>query len=299
LLNRYEVPVESYRGKTTITVWNYTSNPVRKDTDYDGYTDDIDANPKKWDISDRDLSIAAGITYTDLVVGSKIERDSSISLDSGATVSEMVGWTVADTWHGGAGFYASALKKDDNIVLAFRGSKPGYDGPIDIDWIDDWIYADVINVLTGLSTQAPAAKMFTEQVMNDYSDYNIYICGHSLGGNLALNSAVRALDTKPFQVKRVATFNGLGMPNVKALTELFTYDFLTLATYKNIFYDYEIEGDPVSIFELKPDHKWYDIDIAVTTGVGHRKVMPQLAKKKHSLGNFYQQMEPKNRPILN
>ena len=306
LLNRYEVPVESYRGKTTITVWNYTSNPVRKDTDYDGYTDDIDDNPKKWDISDRDLSIAAGITYTDLVVGSKIERDSSISLDSGATVSEMVGWTVADTWHGGAGFYASALKKDDNIVLAFRGSKPGYDGFIDIDWIDDWVYADVINVLTGISTQAPAAKMFTEQVMNDYSDYNIYICGHSLGGNLALNSAVTALDTNPSQVKRVATFNGLGMPNSKLTGVLGIvsggpYEFYILSKYEARMADYEIKGDPVSGFELKPDHKWFDIfDVAVTTGFGYREVLPlMVAGDEHCLGNFYQQMKPKNRPILN
>lgn len=211
----------------------------------------------------------------------------------------MVEWTVLDTWHGGAGFYAAALKKDKNIILAFRGSKGSYDGFIDIDWIDDWIFADVINVMTGISTQAPAAQAFTEQIVNNYSGYNIYICGHSLGGNLALNASIKALKAKPSVVKRVSTFNGLGMPNVKILTELFTWDLSTLASYKERFYDYEIEGDPVSAFELKPDHNWWDIfDIAVTTGVGYRIVLPlKVSGNAHGLENFYLQMEPSGRPI--
>ncbi len=91
LTNRYDVPVESYTGKTQITVWKYRSNPVRRDTDYDGYTDKNDSSPKQWDISDRDLAIAAGISYTDLVKGAKIDTYSSIGLGSGANVSEMVG----------------------------------------------------------------------------------------------------------------------------------------------------------------------------------------------------------------
>ena len=299
LTNRYDVPVESYQGKTEITVWNYKSNPVRVDTDYDGTKDKNDSNSRKWDISDRDLAISAGIAYTNLVKGANIDTYSSISLGSGADVNEMVGWTVLDTWHGGAGFYAAALKKDKNIILTFRGSKPGYDGFIDIDWIDDWVFADVINVMTGISTQAPAAQAFTKKIVNNYSGYNIYICGHSLGGNLALNASIKALDIKPSVVKRVTTFNGLGMPNVKVLTELFTWDLSTLASYKERFYDYEIEGDPVSAFELAPDHKWYEIfDLALTTGVGHRIVNPlKVSGNAHGLENFYLQMDPLGRPI--
>lgn len=299
LTNRYDVPVENYQGKTHITVWEYLSNPVRCDTDYDGYMDKDDRNPRRWDISDRDLAIAAGISYNNLARGTKINTSSSINLGSGASAGEMVEWTVLDTWHGGAGFYAAALKKDKNIILAFRGSKGSYDGFIDIDWIDDWIFADVINVMTGISTQAPAAQAFTEQIVNNYSGYNIYICGHSLGGNLALNASIKALKAKPSVVKRVSTFNGLGMPNVKILTELFTWDLSTLASYKERFYDYEIEGDPVSAFELKPDHNWWDIfDIAVTTGVGYRIVLPlKVSGNAHGLENFYLQLEPLGRPI--
>lgn len=299
LTNRYEVPAENYQGKTKITVWKYQSNPVRSDTDYDGYLDKDDHKPRQWDISDRDLAIAAGISYNNLAKGTKINISSSINLGSGASADEMVGWTVLDTWHGGAGFYALALKKDKNIVLAFRGSKGSYDGFIDIDWIDDWVFADVINVMTGISTQAPAAQAFTEKIVNNYSGYNIYICGHSLGGNLALNASIKALKVRPGVVKRISTFNGLGMPNVKILTELFTSDFSTLASYKERFYDYEIEGDPVSALELKPDHKWYDIfDVALTTGVGRRNVLPlKVSGNAHGLENFYLQMNPLGRPI--
>lgn len=39
LVNRYSIPIESYYGKTKITVWNYKSNPVLLDTDYDGISD--------------------------------------------------------------------------------------------------------------------------------------------------------------------------------------------------------------------------------------------------------------------
>ena len=300
LTNRYDVPVENYVGKTEITVWNYKSNPVRTDTDYDGTADKEDKNPKKWDISDRDLAISAGIVYTNLAKGAKID-ESSISLKTGASVKEMIGWTVLDTWHGGAGFYAAALKKDKNIVLVFRGSKPGYDWGevIDVDWIDDWVYADVLNVLTGISTQVPAAQAFTKKIVDNYSEYNLYICGHSLGGNLALNASIKALKLNPSIVKRVSTFNGLGMPNMRVYAELFTKDFTTLFTYENRFYDYEIEGDPVSGFELDPDHKWYDLfDLALTTGIGSRKVLPQkVSGDVHGLGNFYLQLAPFGRPI--
>ena len=205
------------------------------------------------------------------------------------------------TWPGGAGFYALALKKDNNIVIAYRGSKglTSYEGFIDIDWIDDWVFADVLNVIRGISTQVPAAKAFAKQIVRNYSSYNIYICGHSLGGNLAYNASAEALDVNPAIVKRVCTFNGLGMPAAKLLTEVFTWDISTLSRYSSRFYDYEIEGDPVSAFELKPDHKWYDIfDVALTAGNGYRIILPlKVSGDAHSLENFYKQLEPFGRPI--
>ena len=47
VLNKREIPVESYTGKTTLTVWQYISNPTLVDTDYDGISD----GPKDYDKS--------------------------------------------------------------------------------------------------------------------------------------------------------------------------------------------------------------------------------------------------------
>ena len=298
LTNRYDIPAELYTGKTTIDVYKYKSNPIMVDTDYDGYRDGSDANPRKWDISDRDLAIAADIAYSNPSIGTKID-ESSIDLDEGASVKEMKGWTVVDYSYGGFidgagedGFYVLALKKDDNIVIAYRGST-AHSG---FDWIDDWVFADVINVLTGLSTQSPAAKSFAENIVNKYSSYNIYICGHSLGGNLALSGAAKALQVNQSIVKRVSTFNGLGMPGMKIFGELFTGDISTLSNNQDRFLDYEIKGDPVSWFESRNDGDLFGY-VGLTVGIGERIEWEQRVDKKHSIGNFYYHMEPFGRPI--
>ncbi len=303
LANRYKVPVELYSGKTSIDVYKYKSNPVLVDTDYDGYLDSADSNPRKWDISDRDLAMAAGISYSYPSIGTQIDT-SSISIGKGATAKELKGWKVVDVWHGGAGFYALALKKDKNIIIAYRGSKRigDYEGIIDTDWIDDWVFADVINVLTGISTQAPAARALAERIVRNYSEYNIYICGHSLGGNLALNASAKALDMKPSIIKRISTFNGLGVPLVKFLNMFSAYDNALLITYADRFYDYEIEGDPVSGFESEIDPKWYEYlgigDLVLTQGIGHRREFPlKVEGDEHSMDNFYLQLAPHGRPL--
>ncbi len=302
LANRHDVPEELYIGKRTIEVYRYKSNPVLVDTDYDGYKDSTDRNPRKWDISDRDLAIVAGISYSnDMSIGTQVDK-SSFNVGKGASVEELKGWKVVDIWKGGAGFYALALKKDKNIIIAYRGSKSEYDGFIDIDWIDDWVYADVINVITGISTQAPAAKGLAARIIRNYSDHNIYICGHSLGGNLALNASTMALSMNPSIVKRISTFNGLGMPLVKLGSVFNSYENALFITHKDKFYDYEIEGDPVSGFEKKLDPKWYDLiitgDLVLTQGIGHRKELPLKVKdNEHSLDNFYLQLEPLGRPL--
>lgn len=302
LADRHGVSASSYKGSTSIEVYEYKSNPVMIDTDYDGYKDAKDSAPRKWNISDRDLAIAAGIAYSNPSVGTRIDK-SSIKVGTGAKAEELVDWRVVDVWRGGAGFYALALKKDDNIVIAYRGSKGlgDYEGIIDADWIDDWVYADLINVLTGISTQEPAAREFAAKVVRKYPTHNIYITGHSLGGNLAVSGAATALSINSSAVKRVSTFNGLGVPVVKALNIFSVYDNALLATYSDRFYDYEIEGDPVSVLERKIDAKWYDFvastDIVLTQGVGTRKELPlKIEGDAHSMGNFYKQLSPRARP---
>ncbi|MCR3761843.1 lipase family protein [Clostridium felsineum] len=45
LLQAYGIPKDYYSGKTSIEVYQYKSNPVLPDTDYDGKNDNVDSNP--------------------------------------------------------------------------------------------------------------------------------------------------------------------------------------------------------------------------------------------------------------
>lgn len=46
VLNKYDIPKEMYTGSNTIDVYNYKSNPLLVDTDYDGIYDNEDIEPK-------------------------------------------------------------------------------------------------------------------------------------------------------------------------------------------------------------------------------------------------------------
>ena len=299
LLHSYGIPEEYYMGKEAIDVYHYRSNPVLADTDYDGYLDKEDANPKKWDISDRDLAICANIAYSDPEVGTRVD-ESSIELEEGASVKEMKGWVVVGTSEY-KGFYAMALKKDDNIIIAYRGSKD-LKGSKDEDWWDDWFGTNLRTILTGMGSQTLQSQYFAEQVATSFPGYNFYICGHSLGGNLAINASIPLLNNNSSIVKKVSTYNGLGIPGMKLATRLFTHDddISTLKNYSYVFLDYEIEGDPVSWLECK-DGNFFDI-LGITSGVGYRPdplpcvVYNEKGKPdEHNLGNFHKQLPPRSR----
>ena len=279
------------------------SDPGNPDTDGDGYRDDEDENPMKWDISFRDLAVAAGVSYRDWEVGDVVST-CDIDLGGGARSTELRGWTVV-RWGKSAlfgkirlGFYAVALQKGDNIVIAYRGSKSlgGYDWSeiVDTDWIDDWLFADVGNIATGLSKQASFAKQFAENVFHDYPNMNYYLCGHSLGGNLALNGAAALLEKSPDNVKTVCTFNGLGIPcGVIPLNIIQNLNIVvTLNKYVDRIYDCEIIGDPVSkITEFNMDYKETDIfDLPLADGIGQRRFFPGRYEDKHTIKNFYLQL---------
>lgn len=66
LTNLHDIPVESYQGKTTLTVWNYLSNPVLLDTDYDGLPDgnvDYDGQATVPDTNPRNHSFAGKLHW--------------------------------------------------------------------------------------------------------------------------------------------------------------------------------------------------------------------------------------------
>lgn len=46
VLSKYNIPKEMYTGPNTLEVYNYKSNPILDDTDYDGINDDKDTEPR-------------------------------------------------------------------------------------------------------------------------------------------------------------------------------------------------------------------------------------------------------------
>ncbi|GHU56140.1 hypothetical protein FACS1894132_13220 [Clostridia bacterium] len=85
--------------------------------------------------------------------------------------------------------------------------------------------------------------------MNKYKNYDFYFTGHSLGGNLAYNGGAKALSIDSGRVKRIVTFNGLGlMPTASLISD--GVDSLILDLNKIKITNYIVENDPVQKIPL-------------------------------------------------
>ncbi len=191
------------------------SNPLEKDTDKDGYSDADDANPMVWDVSYRDLALLSHAVYENYNAGTVLsETDKTLKSNKkevAGTLKEMVGWKVLLTFYNPVtGFEAAAYAKDNNLVLATRGSESH-----DIaDIVQDWVIADAIGYILGLNAQLPAMEEFVSMAVKMYGhEYeNIYVTGHSLGGYLALMASSQLVKHgMEDKIRKVVTFNGLGM----------------------------------------------------------------------------------------
>ena len=60
LLKKHSVPTELYKGKRSITVWNYNSNPTELDTDFDGLPD---GNIRYSELLENDKNSSPNIGY--------------------------------------------------------------------------------------------------------------------------------------------------------------------------------------------------------------------------------------------
>lgn len=96
------------------------------------------------------------------------------------------------------GFYACALKKENEIIIAFRGTD---NLPEDAKYN----YADI--AMKKFPQQYPEAKDFCAEVLSENRGCNIYATGHSLGGTLAQTTGAY------FDLK-TATFNPAGLGSV-------------------------------------------------------------------------------------
>ena len=269
LLDGKEVSVQLIYNADKTKVYikgKITSRPDKADSDDDGYNDKQDKNPLKWDVSHRDLAICADLSYQDLAYGSKL---------TGGVANELKGWSVLDGWQTGFSMNAVEFKKDDSVIIAYRGT---------YEKIRDW-FNNGTTWLLGLSTQTGSAKKLIKKSMDTYKGKNFYITGHSLGGNLAYNAGAEALNKNSSAVKEIVTFNGLGL--TIGLT-LFgdVWDEAQLMKHLDKITNYKVEGDPVYPI-LGTFHYGTTYEIKQNYFEG--------GSPAHSLTNFFNVLEPKNR----
>ena len=112
-------------------------------------------------------------------------------------------------------FGACTFKFDaDKIFVAFRGTDNTLTG-----WKEDCMIAVSDNIPSQLNAAA-----YLNMVANKYSDCEIYIGGHSKGGNLAIYAAVNAFTEIKDRIKAVYNNDGPG----------FSKEFIESAQYKEI-----------------------------------------------------------------
>ncbi|MGH4120765.1 VWA domain-containing protein, partial [Clostridium sp.] len=281
-----ELSIEKQGDKVYVYI---TSDPTLKDTDQDGITDDNEKaenkDALKWDISDRDLAIAADMAYHDLPEVSNFDyfNDSwkeaiNTRLGDKANLNELVGWSIEDSHYSLGGLECIAFKKDNNLIIAYRGSE----GNNAWDYIADWGVADILGFITGFNAQVPASKAFIKKVINNNRDCNIYVTGHSLGGNLAMNAASTAINMNKDKFERLATFNGLGLLVGVTFGLFDVVDEHRLLSVEDRIYDYRVEKDPVS-------------NLWITFHYGEKKEVKKSdgAKDAHHMYSFFEQLYPK------
>lgn len=90
---------------------------------------------------------------------------------------------------------------NNDVVISFEGTDNTF-----IGWKEDF----------ALSYEYPTkshliASKYVSDTLNK-NNCNIYLCGHSKGGNLALVSALRLLPSKKGKIKKIYSFDGPGIP---------------------------------------------------------------------------------------
>ncbi|MGV6938643.1 S-layer homology domain-containing protein [Paenibacillus sp. CMM36] len=168
------------------------SDPTKKDSDGDGMSDTVDPQPLIYNVTERHNVMVSDLSYVNLEFiqgrefGGPLEdviinkfKDSGVRPDK-----ELEGWKIVKAydskWYDFS-FGAVALKKGNEIIIAFRGTE------LENGWEN--VAVDGINDLTIFfkndNFQTSKAEGFVANVIEENPNTDIYITGHSLGGFIA------------------------------------------------------------------------------------------------------------------
>ena len=250
LTNGKELQIINEGGFCGRVYYVLKSDPLMVDSDYDGFPDGDDPTPMKWNISYRDLALLAKASYFDLsadTLFSCIPYDENVIMFSKkislavGQLDELIGWKVIKTVNDPiSGFQAAVYAKDNNIVLAFRGTEFEL-----AQFVQDFIVADGAAFAWGINPQLIHVNQFVKSVCNEFGHKytNIYVTGHSLGGYLATMASDELVD-RGFdgKIRKVVTFNGLGLNSLGSLDIM--WGNINKITDRVI--NYETHKDPVS-----------------------------------------------------
>lgn len=177
------------------------------------------------------------------------------------------------------GFYAVALKKGNDVTLAYRGSD---------EW-PDWNLANFPALIEGASNQDWLAYQFARQVVMANPGTNFYVTGHSLGGRNALIGAAAILQVANDSLIEVHTYNRLGLSRPNLLDEAISDKLQEHRIFM---------GDIENMLEMNPEkifNHCNELDLACRTGRSYGKMECYASDKvslipiaHHGLGAFVQ-----------
>ena len=235
------------------TYYGYNSHPLIKDSDGDGIDDKTDKNPRRWDISPRDMALFMELVYRKDDYVKKVLDYSKPLTDIYKNRNEYKlmhnelapFWKIKETYHFGSGFDAILfenvnpaypfIEQNGVQVLAIRGTESKSD-----------IWNDVLLGTGSNPGQAADIDKLIDTYRQNNTVSNLYVTGHSLGGYLAQRALIRAKSSgASFKIKAY-TFNA---PKIKG--NLFnkwlweTSDFGDKLTEKGYAVHYKVDNDKV------------------------------------------------------
>lgn len=235
------------------TYYGYNSHPLIKDSDGDGIDDKTDTNPRRWDISPRDMALFMELVYRKDDYVKKVLDYSRPLTDIYKNRNEYKlmhnelapFWKVKETYHFGSGFDAILfenvnpaypfIEQNGVQVLAIRGTESGGD------------FTNDIKLAVGSNpSQAIDVNNVMDKINREKLATNLYITGHSLGGYLSQRALIYAKQKNYQWITKAYTFNApkiKGNPFNKWLWE--TSDFGDELTEEGYAVHYKVDNDKI------------------------------------------------------